>query len=136
MHGTNVEFSNLIPGKLCFRREIFAILRENINLDVFFCLFLTKMSEKLLQIFDAICDHIPRKVCILSSLELSSYLVLAEGMSTHQVLSQSTHLQDIIIWFNAITIMCMDLFDGLLHEIRRVLVRIRLDHFGLFLYAG
>ena len=28
---TNVEFSNLIPGKLFFWREIFAILRENIT---------------------------------------------------------------------------------------------------------
>ena len=27
MHGQNVEFSHLIPGKFCFWREIFAILR-------------------------------------------------------------------------------------------------------------
>ena len=45
MHGQNVEFGNLIPGKFGFWKEIFAILRG--NLDGYFCRFLTKISENL-----------------------------------------------------------------------------------------
>ena len=43
MHGKNVEFGNLIPGKLCFWREIYAILRENIS---FRCIFLSFSDKK------------------------------------------------------------------------------------------
>ena len=46
MHGQNVEFGNLIPGKFCIWREIFAILRRNVSLrcilhNTYFCLFLS-----------------------------------------------------------------------------------------------
>ena len=48
MHGNNLEFGNFIPGKFCFWREIFAILRGNLSLRwIFWCVFLVKKSENL-----------------------------------------------------------------------------------------
>ena len=72
IHGKNMEFGHLILGKLCFWRDIIAILRghSSFNLDGNVCLFLTKISEicKIFHIFDNIFDHIPVKFCIFSSL--------------------------------------------------------------------
>ena len=48
MHGKNVEFSHLIPGKFGFWREIFAIL-------------------------DAICDHIPALLITLTDANTNLY---------------------------------------------------------------
>ena len=42
MHGQNVEFVHLIPGKFCFWRETFAILRKTFIIDGYFGHFLTK----------------------------------------------------------------------------------------------
>ena len=45
IHGENGEFGNLIPGKCCFWREIFAILRGHYHFDGYLGLFLTNNSE-------------------------------------------------------------------------------------------
>ena len=45
MHGQNVEFGNLIPGKCCFWKEIFAILRGNLSFRWIFFIFFLKNSE-------------------------------------------------------------------------------------------
>ena len=39
LHENKMEFGNLIPGKLCFWREIFAILRENLPFRLIFLSF-------------------------------------------------------------------------------------------------
>ena len=40
VHGQNVEFADLIPVKICFWREIVAILREYLSLRYgYYCLF-------------------------------------------------------------------------------------------------
>ena len=72
----NVEFENLIPGKSCFWKENFAILRKIHHLDGYFCLFLTKISEKLykIQIVDGNYDHIPGNFCIFFLPALVIYL--------------------------------------------------------------
>ena len=41
-HREKVEFGNLIPGKICFWREIFATLRGNVSFRWIFQSFLTK----------------------------------------------------------------------------------------------
>ena len=51
MHGQNVEFGHLIPGKFCFWREIFAILRGYLSFRWIFCIFSSlKMLPNLLTI--------------------------------------------------------------------------------------
>ena len=46
MHGKNVEFGNLIPGKFGFWREIFAILMGNLSFRwIFRVFFLQKMLK-------------------------------------------------------------------------------------------
>ena len=68
MHGENLEFGNLIPRKLCFWREISAILSfKSIDISVFFLLKFQKKEENI-QHFDANFDHIPAKLCIILSL--------------------------------------------------------------------
>ena len=64
MHGKNVEFGNLIPGKLSFWKEIFAILRGNLSFRWYFCLFLTHFSENMqtINIFDANFDFYSREI--------------------------------------------------------------------------
>ena len=47
MHGKNAEFGNLIPGKICFWREIFVILGDIYHLDGYFGLFLRKISKNV-----------------------------------------------------------------------------------------
>ena len=52
MQGKNVELGNLIPGKCCFWREIFAILRGNkfiiqIDILVFFLQIFLKIGKKI-----------------------------------------------------------------------------------------
>ena len=71
-HWKNVEFEYLIPGKCCFRREILAILRDNLSLRWIFLSFSFKYFSKFVKnshIFDEICEHIPGKFSIISSLE-------------------------------------------------------------------
>ena len=67
----NVEFGNLIPGKICFWREIFAILRENLSFRWIFRSFSYNKSH-----FDNIFDHMPGKFCIFSSLNSLVQLTL------------------------------------------------------------
>ena len=57
MHGKNVEFGNLIPGKFCFWREILAILRDNVSFRWIFCSFFYRNLWKI-HIFDNIFRHI------------------------------------------------------------------------------
>ena len=59
-----MEFGNLIPGKFCFWREIFAIFKDNLSFG-YFGHFRTKMSEicELFYIF----DQIPWRFCIFKS---------------------------------------------------------------------
>ena len=53
----NVEFGNLIPGKFCYWREIFAILRENWSFRWIFQSFSFKNSWKLVKLHIL---HFPR----------------------------------------------------------------------------
>ena len=46
MHGKNAEFGNLIPGKFCFWREIFAILKVNLSFRWIFWSFSSKYFWK------------------------------------------------------------------------------------------
>ena len=56
---------NLIPGKFCFWREIFAPLTENVSFRWIFCSFSYKNFWTFLKYFDNICDHIPGIFCLI-----------------------------------------------------------------------
>ena len=55
MHGQNVEFGNLIPWKLSFWREIFAILDGKFSIEMDMCVYLLLF---FLQIFLKMCKQI------------------------------------------------------------------------------
>ena len=87
MYGKNVESRSLIPRKLCFWREIFAILRGNIS---FRWIFLSFSYKQILTYF---FYHIPGKFCIFSSLENGIYCTVCnwkikseDSYSTSQLL--------------------------------------------------
>ena len=68
------NFGHLIPGKFCFWREMY-------HLDGYVGLFLITMFEicKIIQIFDAIFDHIPGKCLHL----LSAFHIAAHRPTHH-----------------------------------------------------
>ena len=70
MHGKYAEFGNLIPGKLCFWREIFCNLEGKLyHLYGYFCLYLKHLFANLykIHIFDGNIDHISGKCLLLFS---------------------------------------------------------------------
>ena len=74
----DVDFRNLIPWKFCFWKEIFAILRGNLSFKWIFRSFsykqIWKFVTKKIIIFEEIFDHIPRKCCIFSRLDMCHLL--------------------------------------------------------------
>ena len=71
MHGQNVEFGHLIPGKFCFWWEIFAILREHLSLRWIFWSFSYKNVWKFvkkLTFLTIFWPYIPGKFCIFPAL--------------------------------------------------------------------
>ena len=59
MHGKNAEFGNLIPGKFCFWREIFAILRGNLSFRWIFWYFSSKNFWKFVKYSHFLCNFWP-----------------------------------------------------------------------------
>ena len=70
MHGNSVNLIILIPGKFCFWREIFAMLKGNRD-SSFRCIFWSFSYTNFGKFVknSHFCDHSPGKICIFFSLD-------------------------------------------------------------------